>query len=199
MSRLDSVTSLVEIGVGLALVLSALVWAMIGRGRRGAKKLVRQALANADPRVRRAAVALAGDGGLSRNSRLLLAVARYESDPAVLEALAATISRNQWEPASNPRIVELRLWARRYLDAGVRRTNGSRPGRLEREIFTRDGYRCAFTDDRGRCGFRDESGAELVVYIAPLSARRNGAVEDTAAAATTVCRRHFRQLERGAR
>ncbi|WP_448610424.1 exosortase/archaeosortase family protein [Geodermatophilus sp. URMC 60] len=58
--------------------------------------------------------ALAGDG-LGAHAASLVAVATYDDDPAVLDALAASIAARQWEPVTNHRIAALRLWARGWL------------------------------------------------------------------------------------
>ena len=58
--------------------------------------------------------ALAGDG-LGAHAASLVAVATYDEDPAVLNALAEAIAARQWEPVTNHRIAALRLWARGWL------------------------------------------------------------------------------------
>jgi exosortase/archaeosortase family protein len=68
------------------------------------------------PPVERAARvrALAGDG-LGAHAASLVAVATYDDDPAVLDALAESIAARQWEPVTNHRVAALRLWARGWL------------------------------------------------------------------------------------
>jgi carbamoyl-phosphate synthase large subunit len=58
--------------------------------------------------------ALAGDG-LGAHAASLVAVATYDDDPAVLDALAESIAARQWEPVTNHRVAALRLWARGWL------------------------------------------------------------------------------------
>ncbi|WNV75139.1 ATP-grasp domain-containing protein [Geodermatophilus sp. DSM 44513] len=58
--------------------------------------------------------ALAADG-LGAHAASLVAVATYDEDPAVLDALAAAIAARQWEPVTSPRVAALRLWARAWL------------------------------------------------------------------------------------
>ena len=58
--------------------------------------------------------ALAADG-LGAHTASLLAVATYEQDVAVLDALADAIAARQWEPVTNERVSSLRLWARGWL------------------------------------------------------------------------------------
>ncbi len=58
--------------------------------------------------------ALAGDG-LGAHAASLVAVATYDDDPAVLDALAESIAARQWEPVTNHRVTALRLWARGWL------------------------------------------------------------------------------------
>lgn len=53
--------------------------------------------------------------GLAVHTATLVAVATYETDPMVLDALADAIAARQWEPVSDRDIVALRLWARAWL------------------------------------------------------------------------------------
>ncbi|WP_100500723.1 archaeosortase/exosortase family protein [Geodermatophilus chilensis] len=68
------------------------------------------------PPVERAARvrALAGDG-LGAHAASLVAVATYDDDPTVLDALATAIAARQWEPVTDHRVAALRLWARGWL------------------------------------------------------------------------------------
>ena len=58
--------------------------------------------------------ALVADG-LGAHTASLVAVATYEQDAAVLDALADAVAARQWEPITNDRIAALRLWARGWL------------------------------------------------------------------------------------
>jgi exosortase/archaeosortase family protein len=58
--------------------------------------------------------ALAADG-LGAHSASLVAVATYDDDPTVLDALATAIAARQWEPVTDHRVAALRLWARGWL------------------------------------------------------------------------------------
>jgi exosortase/archaeosortase family protein len=53
--------------------------------------------------------------GLGAHTASLLAVATYDEDPEVLDALADAIAARQWEPVTNDRIAAVRLWARGWL------------------------------------------------------------------------------------
>ncbi|MGY1698480.1 hypothetical protein [Geodermatophilus sp. SYSU D00766] len=57
---------------------------------------------------------LAADG-LGAHSATLVAVATYEVDPLVLDALADAVAARQWEPVTDHRVAALRLWARGWL------------------------------------------------------------------------------------
>jgi hypothetical protein len=48
----------------------------------------------------------------------LLAVATYDDDPAVLDALADGVAARQWEPITSHRVAALRLWARGWRQSG---------------------------------------------------------------------------------
>jgi exosortase/archaeosortase family protein len=82
--------------------------------------------------------ALVADG-LGAHIASLLAIATYEEDLDVLDALADAVAARQWEPVTSDRIGAIRLWARGWLfsrrlgaeapgeDAPVVRTVGRRP------------------------------------------------------------------------
>lgn len=53
---------------------------------------------------------LAADG-LGAHTASLLALATYDQDPQVLDALADEVARRQWEPVVNGRVASLRMWA----------------------------------------------------------------------------------------
>ncbi|MBN1095031.1 exosortase/archaeosortase family protein [Blastococcus sp. TML/C7B] len=58
--------------------------------------------------------ALVSDG-LGAHPASLVAVASYDEDPLVLDALAQAVAARQWEPVTNHRVAALRLWARGWL------------------------------------------------------------------------------------
>ena len=114
---------------GIGLLAMAVAWRAVrlARVRRG----VRAGLADSDPRVRVAAVRQAAELGLATTSPALLRAVRAEKDTDVLAAVVETVASRQWEPASTGSIVELRLWARAYLDAHPERcSRGARARRL---------------------------------------------------------------------
>jgi exosortase/archaeosortase family protein len=61
--------------------------------------------------------ALAAEG-LGTHTATLLAVATYDTDPAVLDALADGVAARQWEPVTTHRVAALRLWARGWRLSG---------------------------------------------------------------------------------
>jgi carbamoyl-phosphate synthase large subunit len=68
------------------------------------------------PSAERAArVRALADDGLGAHAASLVAVATYDDDPAVLDALATSIAARQWEPVTDSRVAALRLWARGWL------------------------------------------------------------------------------------
>jgi exosortase/archaeosortase family protein len=67
------------------------------------------------PEERAAVVRVLVADGLGAHTASLLAVATYERDVAVLDALADAIAARQWEPVTNDRIAAIRLWARGWL------------------------------------------------------------------------------------
>ena len=53
--------------------------------------------------------------GLAAHTATLVAVATYETDTEVLDALADAVAARQWEPVSDRQIAALRLWARAWM------------------------------------------------------------------------------------
>ncbi len=51
------------------------------------------------------------EDGLGAHPASLVAVATYDQEPLVLDALAQAIAARQWEPVTNHRVAALRLWA----------------------------------------------------------------------------------------
>jgi carbamoyl-phosphate synthase large subunit len=100
-------------GLGLLAMAAAWRFVRLARVRRG----VRAGLTDADPRVRTAAVQQAAELGLATTAPALLRTVRAEKEQEVLAAVVETVAGRQWEPASTGSIVELRLWARAYLDS----------------------------------------------------------------------------------
>ena len=98
------------IAVGAALILGAVLWRYV-RSQRGSQQLSR-ALRDPDPLVRRAAIEVMSERGIGDYAPALRPLINSEPDANVLDALALAITRNQWEPADNRKLVELRLWAK---------------------------------------------------------------------------------------
>lgn len=73
--------------------------------------------------------------GLAAHTATLLAVATYEEDVEVIDALAEAVAARQWEPVTNDRVAALRLWARGWL-AG--RRLGDAPGPHDVDVPTDD-------------------------------------------------------------
>jgi carbamoyl-phosphate synthase large subunit len=100
---------------GVLLVVGALVW----RGVRaaGVRTRLKAGLRSTDPTLRIDAIHQAGELGLATSAPLLLRLVQAEPEPTVLAAVVRTVAGRQWEPASTARLVELRLWARAFVDA----------------------------------------------------------------------------------
>jgi len=83
-------------------------------------------LGHLPPALRAAQVRSLVADGLGVHTATLLAVATYDTDPEVLDALADSVAARQWEPVTSPRVAALRLWARGWtLNREVR--DGPRP------------------------------------------------------------------------
>ena len=100
--------------IGIGIVVAAVVWRTMVRRR--AVSSLQWALASFDPADRRAAVAVVSQQGVARFAEVLLRHTRQEEDRSVLLAIADAVARNQWEPADSPPLVELRMWAQRFLE-----------------------------------------------------------------------------------
>jgi carbamoyl-phosphate synthase large subunit len=100
---------------GVLIVVSAVAW----RGIRaaGVRHGLRNGLRSPDVQVRIDSVQQAGELGLATSAPLLLRLVQSETEPAVLAAVVRTVASRQWEPASTGRLVELRLWARAFVEA----------------------------------------------------------------------------------
>jgi carbamoyl-phosphate synthase large subunit len=100
--------------LGLSALLVAAAWRLVRlhRVRRG----VTAGLRDPDATIREVAVVQAGEMGLASTAPTLLRAVRSEKDPKVLAAVVRTVAARQWEPASTGGIVELRLWARAYVE-----------------------------------------------------------------------------------
>jgi carbamoyl-phosphate synthase large subunit len=110
---LPPLIELIGAGAGASLLLTAGVWRL--RTRRQAVRQVRLAMLDPDPGTRRAAMFVASERGLGPYADLLVERAECETDRNVVAAMAEAITRNQWEPADNRRLVDLRLWAQGQL------------------------------------------------------------------------------------
>lgn len=101
--------------LGVVLALAALCW----RGLRAAhvRRRLRAGLRSPETGVRIDAVKQAGELGLATSAPLLLRLVHGEPDPAVLAAVIRTVAARQWEPASTAKLVELRLWARAFVES----------------------------------------------------------------------------------
>jgi hypothetical protein len=109
-----SLIEVAEATAGICFLLVARVHRVKARQLR--RQVLRRALASEDPANRRAAIQVAGDEGLASSVDLLLGLLKRETDRSVLLALAQVVVRNQWEPAKAPNMMNLRLWAHRYLE-----------------------------------------------------------------------------------
>ena len=84
-------------------------------GARRERRRIDYRLGHLDPADRAAAVVELTGHGLGAHTATLVAVASFENDGRVLNALADAVAARQWEPISDPRIGALRLWARAWL------------------------------------------------------------------------------------
>jgi predicted transcriptional regulator len=101
------------LAVALGTVAGAWGWRTIARRR--TRRTVVRGLADPDEGRRIAMIAAITAQGLGANAAALDRLARRENSPAVRQALALAVARNQWEPAADRRLVALRVWAHEEL------------------------------------------------------------------------------------
>lgn len=92
----------------VAIVIACIVWRN-ARKERGSHELW-TSLASPDPEVRRGALEAIDDDSLAFNAPLLSELLKVEGDRDVLEALAASVARSNWEPTTDHSLLELRGW-----------------------------------------------------------------------------------------
>lgn len=95
--------------LGLLLIANGILWRQLHIRRR--RRTLTSGLGDPDPAVRIATVEAMTSGGLSANAVALEGLTKTEQDPDVLETLARAVIRHQWEPANDPAMVQLRIWA----------------------------------------------------------------------------------------
>ena len=100
---------------GLVLLVCSGAWRLVVTHH--SRRRLRTALFDDDPAVRASSVTVASSQGIGRYASALAELTRTETDRRVLDAIADAVARNRWEPADDPQLVELRLWAdRRGID-----------------------------------------------------------------------------------
>jgi hypothetical protein len=101
--------------LGALIVAAGLAWrAAAARTERARIALT---LASSDPTVRSIALRRISRSGLTPHAATLLSLTSTVDDPARLGELAWLVASTQWEPARDPRIAQLRLWADGYYRA----------------------------------------------------------------------------------
>jgi hypothetical protein len=120
------------LGVGIALLTLGVDWRVRTLRHRRAefRGRVGEALHDPDPMARRAAAAVIVQQGLIEAAEQLFEATRRETDPAVLDAIAEAVARNQWEPSRRADVLELRLWAQRRLEERTRGLSKDEPTRV---------------------------------------------------------------------
>ncbi len=119
----DSLPDLLAVvAIAAGAVGGAVVWRIQSRQR--VRRQITEALAASDLATRIAAIEVIAGHGIGPFATILLARARYDNIPTVLDAIADVVARNQWEPISTPDMASLRLWAQHRLTVmGVSRSD----------------------------------------------------------------------------
>jgi hypothetical protein len=117
------------LGIGIALLALGVDWRVrtLRHRRTEFRGRVGEALEDPDPIARRAAAVVILQHGLNEAAAQLLEATRRENNPAVLDAIAEGVARNQWEPSRRADVLELRLWAQRRLEERARSASNGRP------------------------------------------------------------------------
>lgn len=110
------------VGAGLALSGVALGWRLIAARRWRAR--LREMLWHPDASVRAAGMRRIAATGLAPWTSLLLERVADPTDTQVAGELAWLIASCQWEPADDPRVMQLRLWAAEHHRAAEARPQG---------------------------------------------------------------------------
>jgi hypothetical protein len=94
------------------LVIAALIASVIWRSakRERVSRGLRSRLESPNPQTRRDALDKVTDEVLSEHSVMLCELLARESDPDVLDALAAAIARSKWELTEDAALMQLRRW-----------------------------------------------------------------------------------------
>lgn len=98
--------------------------------RRREQRRIDYRVGHETPARRAATVRELAAKGLGVHTATLLAVASYESDPLVLDALAGAVAARQWEPVAQGDVLALRLWARAWLMRAPKERSIAETGRL---------------------------------------------------------------------
>jgi hypothetical protein len=96
---------------GGALLVAAGSWRVMAL--RARRRRLQRALRDPDPSQRAAALELVAERGVSRYLSVLVERALVETDPGVEATLVDVLTRAQWEPSADPRVLQLRAWAKR--------------------------------------------------------------------------------------
>ena len=102
------------LAIGIAMVFAAFAWRARDLRRRSDE--VERALRSSDPATRTRALREIAAVGLRPWAAMLLERANEVGDGVEADELVWLIGACQWEPADDPAIVQLRLWATRRLD-----------------------------------------------------------------------------------
>jgi hypothetical protein len=91
-----------------AIVVAIAVWRSASHQR--TKRDLHEGLTSPDPARRRVTLERVDEDQLARYAPMFVRLLESESDPEVLDALAAAVARSRWEPTDNGNLVELRRW-----------------------------------------------------------------------------------------
>jgi hypothetical protein len=118
-------TGAIYLIAAVPLVIAALIAWVIWRSakRERASRALRSRLESPNPQTRRDALDKVTDEMLSIHSVMLCELLARESDPDVLDALAAAIAGSKWEPTDDAALMQLRRW----VAGGQIRTTSSSP------------------------------------------------------------------------
>jgi hypothetical protein len=92
----------------IATMIASVIWRSAKRER--VSRALRSRLESPNPQTRRDALDKVTDEMLSEHSVMMCELLARESDPDVLDALAAAVARSKWEPTEDATLLQLRRW-----------------------------------------------------------------------------------------
>jgi hypothetical protein len=115
----------------IAAMIASVIWRSAKRDR--VSRALRSRLESPNPKTRRDALDKVTDEVLATHSVMLAELLGRESDPDVLDALAAAVARSKWEPTDEASVLQLRRWVAGGQVRTTSSSGGARPSEASAE------------------------------------------------------------------